>query len=166
MELVITVGLQGAGKSTFYRNHFAASHVLVSKDLFRHNRRPERRQMQLVEEALAAGRSLVVDNTNPRRDDRQRLIELGHAYGALVAGYFFDVPVQVCLERNRQRAGKQRVPDIAIFATAKKLEPPAYDEGFDVLYRVRSIEAGSYQVEALGRDERDARGPSAAGTGA
>ncbi len=122
--------------------------------------------MQLVEGALAASRSLVVDNTNPRRDDRQRLIAIGHAYGALVAGYFFDVPVQVCLERNRQRAGKQRVSDIAIFATAKKLERPAYDEGFDVLYVVRSVEAGSYQVEALGRDERDSRGPATPGIGA
>ncbi len=163
MELVIFVGLQGAGKSTFYRTRFAASHVLVSKDLFRHNRRPDRRQMQLVEEALTAGRSVVVDNTNPRRDDRQRLIALGHAYGALVSGYFFDVPVQVCLECNRQRSGKQRVPDIAIFATVKKLEPPSYSEGFDSVYVVRSSAAGSYQVEAL---PRDAHVPATPGTGA
>jgi len=33
LELVIFIGLQATGKSTFYRARFAATHVLVSKDL-------------------------------------------------------------------------------------------------------------------------------------
>ena len=74
MELVIFVGLQGAGKSSFYRARFAASHVLVSKDRLRNNRRPSRRQGQLIEEALQTGRSVVVDNTNPTVQDRPRLV--------------------------------------------------------------------------------------------
>ena len=40
MDLVILMGLQGAGKSSFYRAHFAATHTLVSKDRFPNNRRP------------------------------------------------------------------------------------------------------------------------------
>ncbi len=39
--------------------------------------------------------------------------------------------------RNRQRQGKERVPDVAIFTTQKKLVPPALEEGFD---EVRVIE--------------------------
>jgi predicted kinase len=70
-ELVIFVGLQGAGKTTFHRTQFAASHDLVSKDRFRNNRRPARRQRQLIKEALQAGRSVVVDNTNPSADNCQ-----------------------------------------------------------------------------------------------
>jgi predicted kinase len=49
MEVVLLVGLQGSGMSTFYRTHHAATHVLVSKDRLRNNRRPRRRQMQLIE---------------------------------------------------------------------------------------------------------------------
>ena len=49
MEVVVFVGLQGSGKSTFYRTFYASTHVLVSKDRFRNNRKPQRRQMQLIE---------------------------------------------------------------------------------------------------------------------
>jgi predicted kinase len=77
MELVIFIGLQASGKSTFFRKHFAATHELVSKDLMRNNKNRARWQAQLIEAALQAGRSLVVDNTNPTLDDRASLIELG-----------------------------------------------------------------------------------------
>jgi hypothetical protein len=33
--------------------------------------------------------------------------------------------------RNRQREGKARVPDAALFTTAKKIVPPTFKEGFD-----------------------------------
>jgi predicted kinase len=138
MELVIFIGLQGSGKSTCYQMHFASTYAYVSKDLLRNNSRPARRQLQLVEEALQAVRSVVVDNTNPKVEDRAELIRLGHRYSAEVIGYYFEMQVKKSLERNRQRDGKARVPDIAIFATAKKLVRPTYAEGFDKLFYVRS----------------------------
>jgi hypothetical protein len=39
--------------------------------------------------------------------------------------------VKTAVARNRLREGKARVPDVAIFVTAKKLVPPSFDEGFD-----------------------------------
>lgn len=48
MELIIFIGLQGTGKSTFYRTRFAATHACISKDQFRNNPHPGRRQRQLV----------------------------------------------------------------------------------------------------------------------
>ncbi|MEO1348280.1 MAG: AAA family ATPase [Cyanobacteria bacterium J06635_15] len=65
MELVILMGLQASGKSTFFQTHFASTHVHISKDLMRNNKNRRRRQSQLLIEALAAGQSVVVDNTNP-----------------------------------------------------------------------------------------------------
>ena len=127
MELVILIGLQGAGKSTFYRQRFASTHVLVSKDLLRNNRKPERRQRFLVEEALCEGHSVVVDNTNPTLADRAALIALGTQYGAQISGYYFEIAVKQSLERNKQRSGKERVPDIAIFATVKRFIHPSYE---------------------------------------
>ncbi len=137
-QIIIFIGLQAAGKSTFYQTHFAETHTLISKDLLRNNKRPARRQSQLVEEALQAGCSIVIDNTNPTREDREQLISLGRQYGAEIIGYYFEPQVKLSLERNRLRSGPARVPDIVIFATRKKLVPPTYNEGFDKLYTVSS----------------------------
>jgi predicted kinase len=79
MEIVLLVGLQGSGKSTFYRTHYTATHVLVSKDRLRNNRRPQRRQMQLIEQALKEGSSVVVDNTNVTVELRALIIQLARS---------------------------------------------------------------------------------------
>ena len=146
-ELVIFVGLQASGKSTFFRERFAATHEHVSKDLFRNNKNRNRRQGQLVEAALRAGRPVVVDNTNPTLGDRRPLVELGRRYGARIVGYHFDSGTRDCLARNARREGRARVPDVAVFATAKRLVPPSRDEGFDELYRVRLDDEG-FEVRA------------------
>src|SRR5678815_1398932 len=48
MQVVILVGLPGSGKSTFYAERFAATHVHVSRDNFPNNRNPGRRQATLL----------------------------------------------------------------------------------------------------------------------
>lgn len=152
MELVLLVGLQGAGKSTFARQRFGESHVYVSKDQLRNNRHPRRRELHLVEAALRAGQSVVVDNTNPTIEERAALITLGHAYGAHVAGYFFPPDVAASRARNAQREGKARVPVVAIYATAKKLTPPSYAEGFDALSTVATLPDGVFAAAPLPRE--------------
>lgn len=147
MELVILIGLQASGKSTFARAHFAETHVYVSKDALRNNPKPARRQGQLIDAALAAGQSVVVDNTNPTVADRAELIALGRRSAATVIGYYFAPLVADSLKRNRERDGKARVPDVAIYATNKRLQRPSYAEGFDVLYAVRIGEDGGFVVE-------------------
>jgi predicted kinase len=137
VELVIFTGLQASGKTTFFRERFAATHGHVSKDLFRNNRNRNRRQRELVEAALRAGCPVVVDNTNPTAEDRRALIESGHRFGARVVGYFFGSGVRECIARNARREGKTRVPDVAIYATAKRLVTPSRLEGFDELLCVR-----------------------------
>ena len=142
MECVILIGLPASGKSTFFRQRFAATHDHVSKDLLRNNRRPQRRQEQLIAESLASGRSVVIDNTNPSRAVRAPIIALARAHGAEIAGYYFVADAGDALRRNRARQGRERVPDVAIFTVRKRLEPPAFAEGFDRLCEVRMDEAG------------------------
>lgn len=136
---MVFAGLQGAGKSSFYRSRFAATHVHVSKDLLGRSSGKERRQAARITEALAAGRSVVVDNTNPTRADRAPLIALGRAFGAAVVGYLFEVAVPEAMRRNETREGRARVPAVAILATARRFEPPIAEEGFDALFRVRLV---------------------------
>jgi predicted kinase len=147
--LIVFVGLQASGKSTFFRERFAATHERVSKDLFRNNKDPDRRQRQLVVAALGAGRPVVVDNTNPTPEERRPLLELGREHGARVVGYYFEARTHECVERNRGRRGKARVPDVALYATAKKLVPPSRSEGFDELFCARIAGDGSgFEVRA------------------
>ena len=143
--MVIFVGLQASGKSTFFRERFAATHELVSKDLSPNNKNRNRRQEDLIRDALSAGVPVVVDNTNPTPEDRKALIGLGREHGAKIFGYYFESTVRECLERNRLREGKAKVPDVAIYATAKKLVTPSRSEGFDELFRVR-VAGSSFEV--------------------
>ena len=149
LELIIFVGLQASGKSTFYRTHFAESHGLISKDLMRNNKNRERRQQQLLTEALEAGHSVVVDNTNPTVADRARLIAIAQRHNARIIGYWFESEVRACRDRNLQRKGKARVPDVGLYATAKKLVQPTYAEEFHELYQVRIIGNGMFEVQPM-----------------
>lgn len=153
MELVIFIGLQASGKSTFFRNYFASNYELVSKDCFRNNKNPSRRQAQLIEAALKEGRSLVVDNTNPRIEDRAAIIQLGRLYNAEIIGYYFKSQVKRCLERNQQREGKARVPDVAIYTTLNKLIRPSYAEGFDKLFYVSIAGNNTFKVREWRKEE-------------
>jgi predicted kinase len=150
MELVVLVGLPGAGKTTFHQRYFAATHVLVSKDLLRSQRRPADRQLVLVRAALTQGRPVVVDNTNPTVADRAPLIAEARVLGARVVGYFFPPDLPGCRQRNAARAGRARVPDVALFIIARKLEPPSFEEGFDALHQVQ-LAGGGFTVTARER---------------
>jgi hypothetical protein len=75
MPECVIIGLPGAGTTTFYRRYFAATHRHVSKDLWPYARRREARQQQVLQDALASGESVVVDNTNPTRLERARATE-------------------------------------------------------------------------------------------
>ena len=130
--LVIMMGVQGSGKSTFFAEHLAEDFVRVNLDTLK----TRHRERLLVEECLLRGVSYAVDNTNPTRAERERYIPTARAAGYRVIGYWMRTDVPTCLSRNAGREGKARVPDVAIYATSKKFEPPMYEEGFDELYLV------------------------------
>jgi len=130
-------GLQGAGKSTWVRKHLADTHAVVSKDHWPRARRREARQQRLVAELLAAGRSVVVDNTNPSPDERAALLAAGRAAGVPVRAVWLDTPVEVCVARNDAREGRARVPPVGVHATRARWVPPGTAEGFDRVDVVR-----------------------------
>jgi predicted kinase len=152
VECVILIGLQGAGKTTFYRQRFATSHTHVSMDLFPNARRKAARVEAELVRALDAGRSVVIDNTNPTVAARAPWIQLARARGAEVIGYYVEATVREALARNRGREGKARIPDVGIFATAKRLQAPEQAEGFHRLYRVRLRDDGSFAVDEWSTD--------------
>ncbi len=143
MQAVIFIGIQASGKSTFYKERFADTHIRINLDMLKTRHREE----ILVNACLQAHQSFVVDNTNPRIEDRQRYILLAKASGFEVIGYYFESKITAILERNRLRLGKERIPEAGIRAAYNKLQLPTLGEGFDKLYYVKIDPQGSFSVE-------------------
>jgi len=148
-ECVVFVGLPASGKSTFYRQRFAATHTHVSKDLWPKSADKSARQARELRAALAAGASVVVDNTSPTVADRAEIIRIARELGARVVGYYFAATTRESIGRNRGREGQARVPEVAIFTAAKRMVVPTRDEGFDELMRVMILPDGQFDVSPL-----------------
>ncbi len=148
MELVLFVGLQASGKSSFFVEQFQRSHVHLGLDVLR----TRHRERRLFEVCLETRVRIVVDNTNPTREDRLRYIAPATAAGYSVHLYFFQSRLAECIARNEARPEQQRVPKAALLHTSRILEMPSRDEGFDQMRFVRAAATGGFLVEEW-RDE-------------
>ena len=145
MEAIVLCGLQGAGKTTLYRDRWLETHVRISMDLLR----TRAREAALLELCLTTRQPFVVDNTNPTVADRARYVEPARAAGFRVAGYLVDADAREALGRNAVRSGRARVPDRGVLGTAKRLIRPAPEEGFDELWHAVPAPGGGWRIEPL-----------------
>lgn len=152
MELVLLIGIQAAGKTTFCQRFLGSTHIRVNLDTIK-RRSVEAR---VVRECIADKQPIVVDNTNVLAFDRARYIPLAKAAGYRVKGYVFQCPVEDAITRNSGRPGKACVPSHVIHATMAKFEQPAWSEGFDELYRVTV--GNDFVVKRMRRMRRSAHG--------
>jgi predicted kinase len=153
MEAIILIGVQGSGKTTFYIQHFSASHVRISRDILK----TRHRQNVLISTCLAAKQPFVVDNTNFLRVQRADIIGRAKAAGFRVIGYYFRCELRDALQRTSQRQG-QVIPRVGVVVTYKRLEPPTWGEGFDDL-RVVEINAANEFVVRSWSDEQTPPNP-------
>ena len=142
-------GLQGAGKTTLYRDRWLETHVRISMDLLR--TRP--REAALLELCLSTRQRFVVDNTNPTVAERRRYVEPARAAGFRVVGYLVDADPAEALGRNADRAGRARIPDRGVLGTARRLIRPAPAEGFDELWHATAAPGGGWRIEPLASTE-------------
>ena len=142
MQAVLFIGIQGAGKTTFYRERFFETHIRLSLDMLRTRRRLD----LLLRACIEAKQPFVIDNTNPTVEERARFIAPARAAGFSIAGYFFAVDLKASLNRNERRGPRQRVPVRGVIGTYRRLQRPSYDEGFDALYRVTIESPGTFAV--------------------
>lgn len=148
MEAIIFCGVQGSGKTTFFRTRFFETHVRISLDMLRTRNRED----IFLRACIEAKQPFVIDNTNPTVEERAKYILAAKAGRFRVIGYYFESKVEDVLRRNESRPEPQRVPRAAILGTYKRLRVPTLAEGFDELHYVRINETGEFTIEAW-RDE-------------
>jgi predicted kinase len=149
MECVILIGLPGAGKTSFYRAFFSASHRHISKDLWPHARGRDTRQHRELEASFREGQSVVVDNVNAAAADRAPIIALARQHGARIVGYHLAVTTRQAVARNAERSGRAKVANVAIFTAAKKFQAPHVGEGFNQLFRMELTEDRRWKISEV-----------------
>ncbi len=132
MQAVIFCGIQGTGKTTFYKEKFFKTHVRISMDQL-NTRNKERR---FIETCIQTSQPFVVDNTNPSKEERATYIALAKANKFKVTGYYFQSKLADALERNMHRKGKENIPEVGVRGTYNRLVLPRLQEGFDELFYV------------------------------
>ena len=137
MQLIITVGLPGSGKSTYLAR--LGANAISSDEIRRliaddpHDQTMNARIFSviryLIRQRIRAGRPVTyVDATHLTPWEREPYIKLAQRYGCKLQALFFDVPVDICIARNQAR--ERVVPEEAIRKMAQQMIPPSLEEGF------------------------------------
>ncbi len=142
--VVLAIGLPGSGKSSWFKRHNV---VPLSSDMVRSLLFDDVREQRFQDLVFSNLRSMLkarliakrpmnyVDATNLTPQERQHWIKLAKDYQYEVHAVFFDVPLDVCLERHQRR--DRVVPEDVMRRMAAKLKPPAFEEGFAKITVVR-----------------------------
>ncbi len=146
---VIFTGMQGAGKTEFYKRYFSEAYTRIGLDELG-TRQAER---AVIRECISDSSSYVLDSQNLTREDRRRYFPRAKAAGYRIIGYYFPTTVEASLEHaglSRDKMAQRRQKK-----AFDRLEPPEYNEGYDELYTVTLHRDGSFTAERIIRSENE-----------
>ncbi len=153
--VVLAIGLPGSGKSSWFKRHNV---VPLSSDMVRALLFDDVREQRFQDLVFSNLRSMLkarliakrpmnyVDATNLTPQERQHWIKLAKDYNYEVHAVFFDVPLEVCVERHQRR--DRVVPEDMMRRMAAKLKPPSFQEGFAKITVVRVKKKDAEPAEA------------------
>ena len=142
--VVLAIGLPGSGKSSWFKRHNVTP---LSSDMVRSLLFDDVREQRFQDLVFSNLRSMLkarliakrpmnyVDATNLTPQERQHWVKLAKDYNYEVHAVFFDVPLEVCIERHQRR--DRVVPEDVMRRMAAKFKPPSFAEGFAKITVVR-----------------------------
>lgn len=162
--LVVLIGPAGCGKTTFAHARFRRTQVvssdecraLVSDDAADPRASHDAFALMhfLIDKRLKRGRLTVADATNVMSHRRAEVLAIAKHHRRPIVAIVFDLPFDVCQERNRLRQDR-RVPPQAIggqFKAMREMLPHLAEEGFSEVHVLTSAEeAHAVRVHAEGR---------------
>lgn len=139
-DVVVTVGIAGSGKSTALET-YAPSHERLSPDDERESRYGDAAEqgnpgeihaacIAQLKSALRRGARIAYDATNVRPELRAKVLRVCHDYGARVALWCFDTPLDVAMKRNRKR--ERVVPEAVVLRQAGQFSWPRPWEAHEI----------------------------------
>ena len=143
MELIILIGIPASGKSSFYQAKFFDTHIRINLDMLR----TRHREKELLYKCIELKQKIVIDNTNPTIEDRKKYILPARENGYSVIGYFFRSQITESLERNADRKGRKKIPEVGVKSSHARFQLPNYNEGFNELYYVKIDRDNNFIVE-------------------
>jgi len=143
MEMILFIGIQATGKSSFYCERFSRTHIRINMDMLKTRHRED----LLVRACLEGKTPFVVDKMNLTQADRAAYVGPARAAGFKICGYYFQSDLAAALQRNARRDSADHVPEGGLRSARAALQRPSKSEGFDELFFVRMDGQGGFVVE-------------------
>ncbi|KAK4034952.1 polynucleotide kinase 3 phosphatase-domain-containing protein [Parachaetomium inaequale] len=134
-DILLFVGLPGAGKSTFYWKYLKPlGYERVNQDTLK----SKDKCFKAAADFLQQGDSVAVDNTNADANTRSQWVALARKHQVPIRCLWFKTPLQLCehnatvrsLNKGLNPEARQALPRIAFSGFSSRFKEPKVEEGF------------------------------------
>ncbi|KAJ8675281.1 hypothetical protein QAD02_011067 [Eretmocerus hayati] len=137
-EVIVMVGSPASGKS-----HFCKTHMLNCVYVNRDTLGSWQKCVAEAEKALDQGRAVVVDNTNPDKESRQRYIKIAQKRNIPARCFVMNLTKEHVKHNNMFRKltdpSHQVINETIIHSYFKNFQAPTKDEGFTEIVKVNFV---------------------------
>ena len=154
-DVYVMIGIPGSGKSYFCTHHIKDNIDRVSRDAIRfsllkddeeyfsHESEVYKIMWDQINNILKQGKDVFVDQTSITKHSRKYLMSHLEGYDHINA-VWIDTPIEKCLEQNKTRTSRAKVPDKVIHDMFSRFQEPTLDEGF---YRIFKYKDGKMTMK-------------------
>ncbi|CAM0136906.1 unnamed protein product [Umbelopsis sp. WA50703] len=152
IEVVVFVGSPAIGKSTFAQKYLVSNgYEYVNQAIHQDTLKTKEKCVAACESALRAGKSVVIDNTNPDMASRALYVKCAKAVNARIRCFWFTAPVALAQHNNAYRAynapvgGRELLSGMVFNLFNSKLQEPKLTEGFEEIKIINFVLDGTEQ---------------------